>query len=313
MRAAPALFLLLCLLPAAGLFAQAQPAAEAVDRSQLFRTQPGMQGAAQPEDNTVGGYAAPSANDEDLGTQAILKRQDTYKAWTFTVSTPFYWTSNVALARSGEVSDGVFAPLVGLTYQPQIWKSLYGELAVIQQLFYYNRYGDFNFTSFDAMAGLVYYLPQWNNLTLRLRYDFNRLTTDEWDEFFSNHQLIVMAELPYRFGRAMQLSVGAVANISVAADQEAPRRNEFDAYIGYQVQLSRSFAIDASARVLLKDYYEGDRTDVGEIIALTANYRVRDWLALSAVSTFAWNQSNQSVFDYSVVNLGGAITANIKF
>ncbi|MEP7072412.1 MAG: hypothetical protein ABI839_08495 [Verrucomicrobiota bacterium] len=300
-----------CAVSAVSVLAQ-NPASDAQDRSQLFRSQPGAPSDTPPEETALG-YAAPSSNDADLGTQAILKRQDSYKAWTVSFSAPYYWTSNVALARTGEVSDGVFAPLAGISYQPKIWKSLYGELGVAQQLFYYNRYSSFNFASFDTIAGLVYYLPQLNNLTLRLRYDFNRLTSDEFDEFFSNHQLVFMAELPYRVGRAMQVSVGGVVDISVAADHQDPRRKEFDGYVDYQVQLSRSFSVDASARVLLKDYYANDRTDVSEILALTANYRVRDWLSLSAVSTFAWNQSNESVFDYSVANLGGAVSANIKF
>jgi hypothetical protein len=304
------LFFGLAVLARASLLAQT-PSGDAVDRSQLFRTQPGVTGAT-PEETPLG-YAEPSANDRDLGVQSILKEKEVYKAWTFTLDAPFYYTSNVALTRNGEVSDGVFAPLVAVTFQPHIWQTLYGEFAVAQQFFYCDTYDDFNFFSFDAIAGLVYYLPQFHNLTLRFRYDYNRLTSDDWDEFFSNHQLIFIAELPYRFGRAMQLSVGAAADLSVAADPQGPRRHEFDFYAGYQVAFARSFTVDASARLQVKDYIEGDRTDVGEILAVTANYHVRDWLVLSAISTFAWNQSNQSVFDYQVANAGGGISATIKF
>ncbi len=293
---------------------RAQNETQAVDRSQLFRTQPGVLPAEQPEQSsTEQGYAASSANDQDLGVQAILKRQQQYKAFTFSISTPYYYTSNVALVNHGEIGDGVFAPAFSLLYQPHIWQTLYGEIGVAQQLFYYNTQTDFNFGSFDAIAGLVYYIPQLHDLSLRLRYDFNRLTNDDWDEFFSNHEIILIAELPLRLGRAMQLSFGAVIDISVGADSQAPRRNEFDAYIGYQAQLTRAFSIDAAARLQLKDYYEGDRTDVSEILALTANYRVRDWLILSALTSFAWNQSNQDVFDYTVVNLGGALALTIRF
>jgi hypothetical protein len=298
------------LLAATDLFAQTS-GGNAVDRSQLFRTQPGMEGPVPEE--TSSGYAAPSANDQDLGVQAILKERGQYKAFTFSISTPYYFTSNVALVDRGEVSDGVFAPAFSLLYQPHIWQTLYGEFGVAQQLFYYNNQTDFNFGSFDAIAGLVYYLPELHDLSLRLRYDFNRLTNDAWDEFFSNHQIVLIAEMPFQFGRAMQLSIGGVVDISVAADPQGPRRNEFDAYIGYQAQLTRALSLDAAARLQVKDYYEGDRTDVSEIVALTANYRVRDWLILSAITSFAWNQSNQDVFDYKVVNLGGAVALTVRF
>ena len=59
--------------------------------------------------------------------------------------------------------------------------------------------------------------------------------------------------------------------------------------------------------------YSGDRTDVNEILSLSANYRIRDWLTLSALSSFAWNQSNHSVFDYSVANVGGGVALTLKF
>src|SRR2546421_850011 len=121
-----------------------------VDRSQIFRSEPSLR-PGEPVSQSPGafGYAAPSANDADLGVQAILKRQQEYLPFTFTASAPYYWTSNVALTPSGEMGDGVFAPSFVFAYQPRLTKTLYGEFIAAQQLFYYNRFGDFNFTSFD--------------------------------------------------------------------------------------------------------------------------------------------------------------------
>jgi hypothetical protein len=285
-----------------------------VDRTQIFRSEPSIRpGEPISQSANAFGYAAPSANDADLGVQAILKRQEQYLPFTFSASLPYYWTSNVALTPTGEVSDGVLAPAFVFAYQPRLMNTLYGEFIASQQLFYYDRLGEFNFTSFDAIAGVVYYLPKSHNLTLRLRYDYNRLTTDDFDEFFANHSIVASADMPFRFGRAMQLNLGALANISFAADPNEPQRSDFDVYAGYHVQFSRSFSVDAVGRILFKEYYEGDRSDVSELLALSADYRVRDWMTVSAVSTFAWNQSNHSVFEYSVVNLGGALALTFKF
>lgn len=287
---------------------------QAVDRSQLFRTEPGVPiGQTANQNGESLGYAASTANDEDLGVQAVLKRQEEYKAFSVSLAAPFYFTSNVALTRTDEHGDFVFAPSLTAAYQPRLMQTLYGELLVSQQLFYYNRYDEFNFTSLDVIAGVVWYLPQFHNLTLRARYDFNRLTDDEFNEFYQNNSLIFSADLPINFGRAMQMNVGALANISFAADHEEPRRNDFDVHADYAVQVSRAFALDAGVRVIFKDYYEGDRRDVSEIFSLTANYRIRDWLAASAIATYALNQSNQSVFDYKVGNIGGAVALTIKF
>src|SRR5437660_11901640 len=128
-----------------------------VDRSQSFRSEPSIRpGEPISQSPNAFGYAAPSANDADLGVQAILKRQEQYQPFTFSASLPYYWTSNVALTRSGEVSDGVLAPSFVFAYQPRLTKTFYGEFIAAQQLFYYDRLSSFNFTSFDAIAGLVY-------------------------------------------------------------------------------------------------------------------------------------------------------------
>src|SRR5438477_4830216 len=286
---------------------------QAQDVSQILRPESLRPGEPTSQSASAFGYAAPSANDADLGTQAILKRQQEYQPFTFTASAPYYCTSNVALVPNGEVSDGVFAPSFVFAYQPRLVKTLYGEFIAAQQLFYYNRLGEFNFTSFDAIAGVVYYLPQYHNLALRLRYDYNRLTDDEWNQFFANHSIVASADLPIQFGRAIQLTVGALANVSFAATPAGPQRSDFELYADYHVQLSRNFSVDAIGRLLVKPYYYGDRTDVSELIALSADYRIRDWLTVSALTNFAWNQSNHSAFEYFVGNLGGALTLTVKF
>ena len=286
---------------------------QAQDVSQILRPESLRPGEPTSQSASAFGYAAPSANDADLGTQAILKRQQDYLPFTFTASAPYYWTSNVALVPNGEVSDGVFAPSFVSAYQPRLTKTLYGEFVAAQQLFYYNRFTGFNFTSFDAIVGVVYYVPQYHNLTLRLNYDFNRLTDDSWNQFFADHSIIASADLPIQFGRAMQLNVGALANVSFAASPAGPQRSDLEVYAGYHVQLSRNFSVDAIGRLIVKPYYYGDRTDVSELIALSADYRIRDWLTVSALTNFAWNQSNHSAFEYSVANLGGALTLSVKF
>ncbi|PYK42440.1 MAG: hypothetical protein DME46_10685 [Verrucomicrobia bacterium] len=218
-----------------------------VDRSQIFRSEPSIRpGEPINQSANAFGYAAPSANDADLGVQAILKRQEQYLPFTFSASLPYYWTSNVALVRTGEVSDGVFAPAFVFAYQPRLMKTLYGEFIASQQLFYYDRLGAFNFTSFDAIAGVVYYLPQYHNLSLRLVYDYNRLTDDEWNQFFANHSIIASADLPIQFGRAMQLTLGALANVSFAATPAGPQRSDLEIYADYHVQLSRNFSVRAT-------------------------------------------------------------------
>ena len=219
---------------------RAQNAGQAQDRAQLLRAQPnptyGPEASAEDQ-----GYAVASPNDKDLGEQQILKRQAEYKPFTFSFAVPFFYTSNVALTSRGVEDDVPLAPALAFNYQPHITGTLYGEISLVQQFFFYDRFPDLNFTSFDAVAGLAYYLPQFHNLALRARYDFNRLTDDDFYPFFNNNSFILSAELPFRFGRAQQLALGVITEFSFASDPDAPRRNNYSVYAAYSANLTVPF------------------------------------------------------------------------
>jgi hypothetical protein len=319
MKAAP-----FCRSPILCLFAFAAFAASmargqntAADRARLLQQQQATVPSTSPDltsGGVAGNYAAPSPNDADLGEQAILKRVERYQPFTLDVSVPIYYTSNVALVDRGAVSDTIIAPAVALTYAPRITRTLYGQFTVRQQFFYYQDFTSFNFASFDAVAGLSYYVPTWHNLVLRANLDYNRLTeSDNFDDFFNDLSLGLNAEVPFSIGRAQQISLGADALISLHADPTGPQRSDFGAYAAYTVNMTRSLSLIGAARMVVRPYHTGGRTDVSEIISASANYSVRNWLTISAITSFVANQSNQSVFDYHVFNGGGGISVSIKF
>jgi hypothetical protein len=298
--------------------------AQTANQAQLTREQaPSPFTPTVPASAVGGGPVVAAPGDADLGEQQILKRVEEYQPFTISAGVPFYWTSNVALTSSGEQSDFVVAPAAGVFYEPRITSTLYGLIDLREQLFYYDQFDSFDFGSFDVEVGLRYLVPQWHNLLLRVEYDYNRLTEkNSFEAFFQNHAFIIDAEVPFRFGRAQTLTLGADVNISAAATEShqppningiSARRNDYEIYLGYSAVLTRSFFISAVGRVVVRQYWEGGRDDISEILALTANYRVNKFLTLSAVSTLATSNSNQSVFDYSVANLGGAVAFSVKF
>lgn len=305
-------FFFLSLALAAG---SARAQGTAADRARLLSQQSQIQPVGVGTANGVEqGYAAPSPNDSDLGEQAILKRVEQYQPFTLETGVPFYYTSNVALVNHGEVDDVIIAPVVGLTYAPKFKQTLYGEFSLRQQFFYYNENTGFDFASFDALAGVAYYVPKLHNLALRANLDYNRLTgTDDFDSFFQNLSLQLNAEVPVPIGRAQQISFGAAASISLYADPSPPQRNDVSVYVGYAVAVSRSFSLNAAASVVVRPYDSDGRTDVSEVIALSANYHIKDYLTLSAISTYVANQSNRDVFDYQVFNIGGGVALTWKF
>jgi len=285
------------------------------DRAQLLRSStPAATDPYSEENGVVNERAAESPNDADIGEQEILKKIERYEPFTASVAVPFYYTSNVALARSGEQSDVLIAPAAGVTYAPRFTSTLYGSFTVQRQEFYYDKFSALDFGSFDFRAGLSYILPKAHNLMLHVEYDYNRLTfSNSFNDFFSNHSIFFSAELPFRIGRAQQISLGVDTNVSLSASPSAPQRDEFDVFIGYAVSLTRSLSVGAVGRVFIRDYRSFSRTDVSEVLALTANYRITKYFSAGAASTLAWSQSSNSVFDYDVANIGGALSLTFKF
>jgi hypothetical protein len=296
---------------------------QSANQAQLTREQaPSAFPSTVPPTGAEGGNVAAAPGDADLGEQQILKRTDEYHPFTISAGVPFYWTSNVALTRSGEQSDFVVAPAAAAFYEPRITSTLYGLIDIREQLFYYDRFDNFNFGSFDVEVGFRYLVPQWHNLLLRLEYDYNRLTEkNSFAAFFQNHAFILDAEVPFHFGRAQTLTLGVDLNLSAAAEESgqppninaiSAQRSDYAVYVGYSAVLTRSFFINAVGTLVVRQYYEGGRDDISEILALTANYRVNKYLTVSALSTLAASQSNQSVFDYQLAKLGGAVALQVK-
>ena len=286
---------------------------QAIQRADIGRAQSDM--APSLPSGVEDGHAASSPNDADLGEQEILKRAETYQPFTAAVALPIYWTSNVALTRSGEQGDVIEAPAAGLYYQPRLTNTLYGLVDVRDQQFYYDKFDSLNFGDFAVDAGLTCVVPSLENLILRAEYTYDRLTTkDSFHAFFQNHAFILNAEIPVRIGRAQQLSFGTAGTISVRSIPETPRRNDYEGYVGYTINVTRAFNVNAVGRLIVRDYYhENSRVDLSEAVALTATYNVTRYFSASALSTFAANQSNQEVFDYKVGNLGGALALSVKF
>jgi len=281
-------------------------------RADVASTQVSIGTSATEPTVEINGHAIASPNDPDLGEQAILKRSEGYKPFIATVSVPIYYTSNVALSRSGEQDDWIEA-VVSLTYQPRLTNNLYAIFTLREQLFYYDRFDSLNFGSFDAEAGLVYVVPEWHNAVFRAEFFYNRLTEkNSFESFFNNYSIFLNAEVPFRIGRAQQFTLGTDANISVDADPEQPRRNDYEVYLGYNLAVTRAISLDAVARVVARQYQLTDRVDVSEILATSANFNISRYFTASAISTLAANQSNHSVFDYKVANVGGLLSLSVK-
>ena len=237
--------------------AQSPAAGQAVNRADLLRYDPTQSGIpSQGATATEGNYAPESPNDTDLGEQAILKRQE-----SATNPSPPRWgcrsftRPNVALSNTNEQGDVIFAPAIGLSYAPRITPTLFLNFGVGFQEFYYDKFAALDFGSLDVGAGVTYFVPKLHDLSLRAGYAYNRLMTkNSFDEFFSSHGLNFNADLPFALRSTQQLSVGADAFVNLIQQPSARGRSDFDVYVAYTVNLTRSVTLNADGRFGVRDY-----------------------------------------------------------
>ena len=292
---------------------------DTVDRSQILANPPGFHpgridtGEGNEGEGTTVTPSGKDSESSDMGTQEILGKAQAYQPFTALLAVPFFYTSNAKLSRHNEQGDFVTVPEVSVTYAPRITSNLYGEISVENDYFDYARFSELNFDSVDVRAGLACILPEAHNLILRGYYDFNQLISRNGFQDFSNHSIIISSELPFRLAHGQQVSFGTSTNISVAANHDFARRDSYDFYVGYDVNLTRAFSIDAVGRVVVRDYIVGSRGDVSEILSFSANYRFTRCLTGSFISQLAENESNHGQFDYGVANVGGALSLRLKF
>jgi hypothetical protein len=157
-------------------------------------------------------------------------------------------------------------------------------------------------------------MPKLHDLSFHVEYAFNQLMEENsFDEFFMSHGLNFNLDLPFRIGRAQTFSIGFDAFVNLHSDPEPPGRHDFDVYAAYSVNVARAVTLNAVGRLALREYDDADRTDVAEILSFGATYHFCDWWSVAATGTFAHSDSDRDIFDYNVVNIGGALTFSYRF
>lgn len=171
-----------------------------------------------------------------------------------------------------------------------------------------------NFATFEGQGGLSYYLKDLGNLVVRALYDYDRLSgTDDFDGIFFSHGFLFNAELPIRLSHNQSLALGVNTRVNIKTHPGRAQRNEVEPYLDYTIGITREFFIDAYAEISLREYEARDRRDGEGMVALSANYRLTNWLTGSVIGSLAANRSNISFYNYNVGNVGGAFELSLKF
>ena len=274
-----------------------------------------FQGLEAPRE--LPGAAAPSAEAgrdlESFGVQQILQEKEpSHNFQAFTEISAFV-TNNVVLTRRDPRNDSFLVATFGFEGRWALPKGFLADAAFKIATFRYNEFGQLNFNSIDAGAGVSYHAAKLGGLDLFARYNFNTLLSVETeDTFFRNHTVTVGAQKAVPFSQANYAFFGASGQAGFAAPTDAGR-TELAAYAGCHLAATTRLDADLLYRYGYYIYSHGGRRDRNQTVSLGLRYRLTDWCSVSATSFYVWDRANQPGFGYDAGTAGGALTLSLQF
>jgi hypothetical protein len=260
------------------------------------------------------GFATPSPGDSDLGEQLLLTPRQRYQPFYVYGGVSEFFTSDATLVGDDFGSDWFTMIQAGINYTPHLTGNLYGEAFVRQDIFRYARYPELNFNSTNLGAGLIYVVRQLGDLSIYGRYGYTFLTNAEASRSIYDEQYFKFGlQKPWQINRAQILWSGLSATIPVAGSPGFALRDQFVGYLNYQVSLTRSLTANAFYQIGYFPFRENGRADWNQIVSGSLTWQAWKWFSASATVSGAFNSSNESFYNYSVLNLGFGLNAAIQF
>jgi hypothetical protein len=273
-----------------------------------------MERIADTVPSSVIGFAEPSPGDSDLGEQLLLTPRQTYKSFFFFGGVTQFFTSNSTLVDDNFGADWFTMLQAGMNWTPHLGGNLYGEAFVRQDLFRYARYPELNFNSTNLGVGLIYVIRPLGDLSVYGRYGYTYLTNASASSRIFDEQFLKFGlQKPFPINRAHTLWVGTNATINLAGAPSFSLRDQFAGYASYQISLTRRLSFNAFYQLAYFPFREGGRADWNQIASGSLSYQLWEWFTLSTMVSGAFNSSNDSFYDYSVLNLGFGLNAAIQF
>jgi len=254
----------------------------------------------------------------DLGKEVILepKRLRMFEAYS---GTQYLYNNNVLLAPSERKKDTLLFQTFGASFSPPLIPKLSSAIFFRYQIIRYDdeiKHGTNEVVDldFDALAGglsLSYPLQDW--LTAYGSWTAQRLTFECEDRSFYKEfdtQLGLRATKP--LGRRAAAYCGYQFNWRAVSPAQF-NRVENAGYTGINLALVDKLTALLLYRLRFSDYLDVHRNDLDHQVSLTFAYSFHEYVGVRAYALYGNNDSNQSLFDYEVVNAGGGVTLSLRF
>ncbi|CAN5674425.1 hypothetical protein BH09VER1_BH09VER1_02200 [soil metagenome] len=229
-------------------------------------------------------------------------------------NTSLQYTSNPSVSSSPGRGDLLFTAEGGAGIYPNIVGGLYMDGHVSQSVYQYATFSALDFSRFNAGGGLDYVFDGLGQLTASVRYEYERyLDARQFNEFYVNHALTFGLSKEFTIKDNFAIQVGGQGAISLTAYPSNARRNEFDLWSGFRWKICEPLELQTYYIVSLFNYVDSSRVDVTQNVGGALIFSLTSWAKISATANFGANNSTESFFNYTIVNVGGTLGLNIRF
>jgi hypothetical protein len=250
----------------------------------------------------------------DLGRQELIRAKPSPLGAYLIGNASLYYTSNPSLSNDGGRGDMYFVGGGGAGIRPNLIGGLYLDGHVSEQVFQYAQFSSLNFNYFNAGGGLDYVFENLGQLTASVRYEYQRfLDAGTLDEFYVNNAVTVALFKQFQLNDAMTIQTGWLGSFSVDAQPSSARRHEYDFWVGWRWRILTPLELQTYYILSLFHYPQDSRLDVTHNVGAALNLSFTRWARLTASTGFGANNSTDSFFDYTVVNVGGTLTLDFRF
>jgi hypothetical protein len=250
----------------------------------------------------------------DLGRQELIRAKPSPLGAYLIGNASLYYTSNPSLSNDGGRGDMYFVGGGGAGIRPNLIGGLYLDGHVSEQVFQYAQFSSLNFNYFNAGGGLDYVFENLGQLTASVRYEYQRfLDAGTLDEFYVNNAVTVALFKQFQLNDAMTIQTGWLGSFSVDGQPSSARRHEYDFWVGWRWRILTPLELQTYYILSLFHYPQDSRLDVTHNVGAALNLSFTRWARLTASTGFGANNSTDSFFDYTVVNVGGTFTLDFRF
>mgnify|MGYP002784761422 CR=1 FL=1 len=185
-------------------------------------------------------YAPFSPADSDLGVQQILSSYDGLPPVQFQFRNSLSYTDNAPDFDPRTSDSGwLWSGLVDVSWMPMLANGWYVDAGLSQSVFRYEGSIPSDFENFEARLGLVKSLPDLDDLQFFVRFEYQRLTSDQISEsnYLASRIRTGLRKTIFLRPR-YQLSAGIDAAFDISAEVDRRERDFYTADVKYSYLLT---------------------------------------------------------------------------